>query len=48
MRLKPRFAQEFGLGSELTNKSFDALKAEVDKCQLLCANCHQIHHLGEY
>lgn len=40
--------KEFGLGSELTNKSFNALKAEVDKCQLLCANCHQIHHLGEY
>lgn len=40
--------KEFGLGSELTNKSFAALKKEVDKCQLLCANCHQIHHLGEY
>lgn len=40
--------KEFGLGSELTNKSLIALKREVDKCQLLCANCHQTHHLGEY
>lgn len=38
----------FGIGSELSNKSFAELKAEADKCQLLCANCHQIGHLGEY
>lgn len=38
----------FGLGKQLTNKSFAVLKDEADKCQLLCANCHQICHLGEY
>ncbi|QGF21893.1 HNH endonuclease [Salmonella phage ST3] len=28
------------------NRRFDALKSEVDKCVLLCANCHRETHAG--
>ena len=37
---------DFG-GSEVGNLSFDKIKAEMDKCILLCPNCHQWHHYQE-
>lgn len=26
------------------NKSWDSIKSEIEKCNLLCANCHMIEH----
>lgn len=37
--------KEFALNTANYNKSFDLLKKEVDKCILVCANCHrEIHY----
>lgn len=30
------------------NKSLEDLKTEAEKCELLCANCHRIHHSSEF
>lgn len=35
--------KEFGIGSGST-KSWDKLKVEVDKCELVCSNCHKEIH----
>lgn len=39
--------KEFGIGSGNT-KSWEKLKVELDKCELLCSNCHAEHHEQEY
>ena len=36
-------AKDFTLGN-VANKSWDSIKAEIQKCILLCANCHMIRH----
>lgn len=36
--------KEKSFGISACTKSFDYLKTEVDKCQLLCANCHAEEH----
>lgn len=34
----------FGISNEILNKSKAEIFKEAEKCILLCANCHRIHH----
>lgn len=37
--------KEFGIGSRGNTRSWDKMKLELDKCILVCANCHrELHH----
>jgi hypothetical protein len=38
--------KKFAIGSA-ANKSWSVIKKEVEKCELLCSNCHRIEHSGE-
>ena len=41
-------AKEFSLGAEGKNKSFKRLLVEIEKCAVLCANCHRKLHYGRF
>lgn len=39
--------KEFNIsGTERTDKSWEEIKKEVDKCMLVCSNCHREIHSG--
>ena len=41
--------KNFNLDSRaMGNRSMESLKEEVEKCSLLCSNCHREHHNPEY
>lgn len=39
--------KEYHLSQLLAARGFEAAKQELDKCDLLCSNCHRIHHAEE-
>ncbi len=38
--------KSFGIASKGVTLGWDVIKEELDKCVLLCANCHREHHAG--
>lgn len=38
--------KEFGIGHKGATKSWEKVKAELDKCILVCSNCHKEIHAG--
>ena len=39
--------KNFGLGY-INNRSWKVLKAELDKCVMLCVLCHHVHHSDRF
>ncbi len=38
--------KSFGISAKGYTRSWDAIRSELDKCVLLCANCHREIHAG--
>ena len=39
--------KSFGLSQDGMTRSWERTKKELDKCVLLCANCHREYHAGD-
>lgn len=39
--------KKFTIGAELSSFSKEILLEEISKCEVICANCHRIHHYEE-
>ena len=42
-----RGEKDFGLSSRGLTRSFDKIQKELDKCMMLCSNCHREVHAGK-
>lgn len=34
--------KEFNISAEISRKGFDQIKQEIEKCEVVCSNCHRI------
>ncbi len=39
--------KKFGIGQNGLTRSWERVKAEIEKCNLLCANCHRETHVEQ-
>jgi hypothetical protein len=40
--------KSFAIGNQTVNKAWKYILIEAEKCDLLCANCHEMRHGGGF
>lgn len=40
--------KSFSIGNQTMNKAWSKILTEVEKCDLLCANCHEMEHSAKF